>query len=1042
MALNNDIIDLTGAAGAADEFVVGGRVNQASGNLELDMNIGGNSAIQIPLLNSMPPDEYVTGARYNQGTGEIELDLCIAGAKAITFQLLNQLPRDVFITNGHYDPSTMAITFIYSDGRPDLVLDLSTIIMSEKAGANYDPTHSYNTGDVVSVPGSENLYIALKSGVLADPVVTPADWKTVSSERGGIAWSATTEYHAGDIVTIASDDELYIAMADNVNSDPLLRTDWYEFGAARHIVGWFTPDGTNPPASEYPDTTGQEPGAVWYTSGVDQNTGYTFTDGPFLGFTAMNNDKFVWYGFDSSGQDIWLFEPFPRISNLERGGVQWKDNKNYIVDDIVAFGQDIYIANTDNTNAQPVTSPEWNALSLSEKGGLLYDDTASYNEGDIVSQSGAIYTAITSVPPGHTPPDAAYWSTPVLVETGGKVWDPAQTYRIGDVVTDNTDGNVYTAIVDSTGDAPSTNPGAWKRVGDDLERGGVSYDATINYNKGDIVADPVAIPHIVYISLSSNNLGHDLTDTQWWQELDSIFYNAPTGGREDDGTPDGGVLHDPTNPTSEYPDCSQEHEGAIWYITGIGKDANGDPNRYTFTTGPLTGISVADWDKIVWVNGNDTSDCMNNTWLWSPFPRIKAERGGIAWRSGLEYDKGDTAVDLGDFMLYKSTINGNIGNQPSLGSGWEAVSPPPESERGGVAWNNTTNYSINDVVIDNTDGELYRALTSNTSKQPSNNGSDWEKVVPHMSYDGDTTYKEGDIIYYDGRLYAAPTGGIGPGIVPTYPPTPGEWELVSMDETGGVLWNTNKVYAKSTIVTVEDGQYVKMYLSLVDDNIGNDPITSSDEWSVFFSSESITQTGHAFKNLIINGNMEINQRSFYEGDGFTANEYAWDRWYITDTAMTQIIEEDLYIPNTLYTLSGFNVTTTVIQSPSSGHWVLPDIPRAAREVQLELGQVATGYEKRPKQIEQLMCYRYFQMLEMDLFFTHDGSSNNDRYYNWEFPVEMRVDPTVIRPEVGSGKTSKTRGLILKNKVTFWSDGDEGHSPISTSRGYADAEIYI
>ena len=110
------------------------------------------------------------------------------------------------------------------------------------------------------------------------------------------------------------------------------------------------------------------------------------------------------------------------------------------------------------------------------------------------------------------------------------------------------------------------------------------------------------------------------------------------------------------------------------------------------------------------------------------------------------------------------------------------------------------------------------------------------------------------------------------------------------------------------------------------------------------------------KNLIINGNLTVDQRGVY-------TEYVADRWKIVDANnMTQIIEDLNFEPSTEYTLSWEGGTPQQITSPASGHWTLPNIPRTARKIQLEKGDKATEFEWEDVGTTLRKCQRYFQYL--------------------------------------------------------------------------------
>ena len=113
------------------------------------------------------------------------------------------------------------------------------------------------------------------------------------------------------------------------------------------------------------------------------------------------------------------------------------------------------------------------------------------------------------------------------------------------------------------------------------------------------------------------------------------------------------------------------------------------------------------------------------------------------------------------------------------------------------------------------------------------------------------------------------------------------------------------------------------------------------------------------RNVIINGDLRINQRNVTIAAA-AAGAYGPDRWKKVDaTNMTQVVEDVNFTPGAKYTLSWKGGTPQILTAPASGHWTLPNIPITAIEVQLELGEVATPFERRSYGQELQLCKRYF-----------------------------------------------------------------------------------
>lgn len=146
-----------------------------------------------------------------------------------------------------------------------------------------------------------------------------------------------------------------------------------------------------------------------------------------------------------------------------------------------------------------------------------------------------------------------------------------------------------------------------------------------------------------------------------------------------------------------------------------------------------------------------------------------------------------------------------------------------------------------------------------------------------------------------------------------------------------------------------------------------------------------------FRNVIINGNLAINQRGV-DIASVTTGAYGQDRWKKTAGGMTQIIEAGNFEPSATYTLSGTGVTTQQLTAPASGNWTLPDIPVTARKIQLEPGPVATPFEHRPIGTELALCQRYF--IRNSRTYVLFAYTSGNKAIELNFPTVMRATPTV------------------------------------------------
>ena len=156
------------------------------------------------------------------------------------------------------------------------------------------------------------------------------------------------------------------------------------------------------------------------------------------------------------------------------------------------------------------------------------------------------------------------------------------------------------------------------------------------------------------------------------------------------------------------------------------------------------------------------------------------------------------------------------------------------------------------------------------------------------------------------------------------------------------------------------------------------------------------------RNVLINGDLVINQRGVTIAAA-APGAYGPDRWKKVDAGnMTQIVEAGNFEPGATYTLSGAGVTVQHLTAPATGNWTLPNIPIAATKIQLELGTVATPFERRPIGTELALCQRYFQA-GFSYGFGY-GNAGAQRVSHCSFAVTMRAIPSIAFTS-GSGSNS-------------------------------------
>jgi hypothetical protein len=126
--------------------------------------------------------------------------------------------------------------------------------------------------------------------------------------------------------------------------------------------------------------------------------------------------------------------------------------------------------------------------------------------------------------------------------------------------------------------------------------------------------------------------------------------------------------------------------------------------------------------------------------------------------------------------------------------------------------------------------------------------------------------------------------------------------------------------------------------------------------------------------------------------------YGPDRWKKVDAGnMTQVVEDVNFVPGAKYTLSWKGGTPQVLTAPGTGHWTLPNIPITATEIQLELGEVATPFERRSYGQELSLCQRYCYVVGGEhvnqVFATAINVTTTQANAHFFHPVRMRGSPT-------------------------------------------------
>lgn len=209
-----------------------------------------------------------------------------------------------------------------------------------------------------------------------------------------------------------------------------------------------------------------------------------------------------------------------------------------------------------------------------------------------------------------------------------------------------------------------------------------------------------------------------------------------------------------------------------------------------------------------------------------------------------------------------------------------------------------------------------------------------------------------------------------------------------------------------------------------------------------------------FRNLLINGNFQINQRGYVSGTNVgAANTYTLDRWRVVTSGQNvtftasgngnqitapaggieQVIE-GINIGGGTYVLNWTGTATATVNGtarakgesftlPANTNATVRLIGGTASQVQLEPGSVNTPFEHRLIGAELALCQRYY-------FRWDAGSGANIHGLSYplstltigelSFPVPMRATPTITAGVGGGSVTStapSTTGVVFAGPST-------------------------
>src|SRR6056300_223207 len=227
----------------------------------------------------------------------------------------------------------------------------------------------------------------------------------------------------------------------------------------------------------------------------------------------------------------------------------WSTSTAYLIDDIVKYGGNTYVAVTNHTSAAATADfytdfqsssywqlhteglffkGDWNAYAFYKLNdlvkygayqyrcilqhtaapnfsigsnwqvyseGLQWEDSynagTTYQDGDVVSYGGYTYVYVNATPSaGNTPTDNEYWDVVTTGYNNTGEYSHGITYKTGDVV--KYGGNSYVALLNHTNQYPAntdgtTNTSYWSLIVKGFDYQSAAYSSATTYNIGDVV---------------------------------------------------------------------------------------------------------------------------------------------------------------------------------------------------------------------------------------------------------------------------------------------------------------------------------------------------------------------------------------------------------------------------------------------------------------------------------------------------------------------------------------------------------------------------
>ncbi len=341
----------------------------------------------------------------------------------------------------------------------------------------------------------------------------------------------------------------------------------------------------------------------------------------------------------------------------------WSYPTRYKVNDVVAYGGQLYICTTHHTSSATFATANFSVFATGLQFEGIYDNGTSYQPGDVVVYGANSYVAVQTTV-GNLPTNPSFWSAVTQGVQYRSTYSGVTAYRKGDIVAYG--GYTYAAKQDTTGNAP-TNATNWDLLNKGYTLIG-AYSGVTAYKPGELVT----YGGNVYAA-KTDTTGNLPTSTAQWDLFNKGFnwlgtYNGATAYAPGDVVKYGARIFVNTQAsTGNLPT-----DVSYWNLLNDGVRSAG---TYADLTAYLVGDIVRYGGRsYICVLGHTSNNATNveppNATYWQLLA------AGMNWRGNYsavtEYELDDVVNYAGSSWI--SIANDNVGNQPDASpSQWSLV---------------------------------------------------------------------------------------------------------------------------------------------------------------------------------------------------------------------------------------------------------------------------------------------------------------------------------------------------------------------------------